>query len=173
MKRTLKPLIEKITEMEESCWTAVQCWEEILWTKDFHNMELQLGMFVPCDEDGDVLYDYDCNCKHSLDAISCNCYDNYDKANLRVIFEGFRIIDFGKWKTGKQIYGKHISDGKNQTFSLCTQGWVSIGFKKISDLSHLNLTYNEEAVNKWMNVSDSDWESLRGKGLDNKLKKGF
>jgi len=43
------------------------------------------------------------------------------------IFEGWEIVDFGKWTKGKHIYGKWITNGEEHLFSECSERWCLIG----------------------------------------------
>jgi len=57
--------------------------------KDFLKTPLTLGMFVPCDEDGNVLEEPPSGKENYKDHNDwCGQYDNYQQAKGRVIFEG-------------------------------------------------------------------------------------
>lgn len=57
---------------------------------DFLKQPLTLGMFVPCDADGNVLEEVKCN----KECESCDCmyeHDLYQEAKDKVLFEGFEL----------------------------------------------------------------------------------
>ncbi len=58
---------------------------------DFLKQPLTLGMFIPCDLDGNVLEEPKCECETEYDREGCyeKCYE-YINAKNRVLFEGFR-----------------------------------------------------------------------------------
>lgn len=73
---------------------------DLVWNyADFLKQPLTLGMFVPCDEEGNVLEEL----KYCCDGNHCGCngmpvnvcskkeIDNYQKAKERVLFDGFEI----------------------------------------------------------------------------------
>lgn len=73
-------------------------WEQLDWMNqeiykldrirnyaNFLKQPLTLGMFVPCDEDGNVLKD--------CGLIPCYELDKYRKAKDRCLFEGFEFLD--------------------------------------------------------------------------------
>jgi hypothetical protein len=61
---------------------------------NFLKQPLKLEMFVPCDEDGNVLTQCEeiCSCE-------CDKIKNYRKAKEKVLFEGFELKDKGGWFT--------------------------------------------------------------------------
>ncbi|WP_407498840.1 hypothetical protein [Elizabethkingia anophelis] len=75
------------------------CWEQteerlqkIYKYTQFLKQSLALWMFVPCDEDGNVL-EQPCDIMNTDDCRDCACRE-YKRAKSRVLFEGFRIVDF-------------------------------------------------------------------------------
>jgi len=69
-------------------------YSEIVCYAKFLKQPLKLEMFVPCDEDGNVLT----QCKE-ICACECDKIKNYRKAKEKVLFEGFELKDKGGWFT--------------------------------------------------------------------------
>ncbi len=64
---------------------------------NFLKQPLTLGMFVPCDEDGNVLND---PCKHNtycVDFCQGRCQEDYDEAKERVLFKNITIQLSQSW----------------------------------------------------------------------------
>lgn len=60
----------------------------------FLSQPIKLGMFVPCDDDGNVLTkpSFECDCRSVFDTEMCGNYfecEEYNKAKEKVLFEGF------------------------------------------------------------------------------------
>ena len=78
---------------------------------NFLKQPLTLGMFIPCDKEGNVLEEPDCKEDYYRDAngLAYNYFEDRKKwleAKERVLFEGFEIIK-SKHK-GKRIKKEHI-----------------------------------------------------------------
>jgi hypothetical protein len=71
---------------EESIKKSIKILKEIFEYAKFLKQPLKLEMFVPCDEDGNILEEPDCN----LD-IRVSEMKEYQKAKEKVIFEGFEL----------------------------------------------------------------------------------
>lgn len=71
---------------EESIKKTIKILKEIFEYAKFLKQPLKLEMFVPCDEDGNILEEPDCN----LD-IRVSEMKEYQKAKEKVIFEGFEL----------------------------------------------------------------------------------
>jgi hypothetical protein len=71
---------------EESIKKTIKIVKEIFEYAKFLKQPLKLEMFVPCDEDGNILEEPDCN----LD-IRVSEMKEYQKAKEKVIFEGFEL----------------------------------------------------------------------------------
>jgi hypothetical protein len=63
--------------------------ESVLNYAKFLKQPLKLGMFVPCDKNGNVLKD--------VGLLPCYELDVYRKAKERVLFEGFKVTDRGNF----------------------------------------------------------------------------
>jgi hypothetical protein len=97
---------EKISFMTpmEKVKRAVDAFNEIINYANFLKQPLTLGMFVPCDENGNVLeepkeedyfdsgFNLEFNQKHFKDVI----LPEYQQAKERVLFEGVSIKEFGR-----------------------------------------------------------------------------
>lgn len=88
---------------------------------NFLKRPLEIWMFVPCDEDGNVLEEprdwfnwNDLMNPHTQDKESISDCKQYEKAKERVLFEGFTEVSF----FGKIIHLTHESD-EGFNFTLC------------------------------------------------------
>src|SRR6478609_1170742 len=86
---------------------VLQRYEDVLETNDvmlsriinyanFLKQPLTLGMFVPCDLDGNVLED---SCKHNsycIDFCQGRCQEEYNEAKNRCLFDGIEYVEAKK-----------------------------------------------------------------------------
>ena len=92
---------------------------------EFLKQPITLGMFVPCDEDGDVVYDIDYCFKNKVNY----CRDTYEEAKERVLFEGFDFTEVG-------LYSSPIN-------------WISSSkYENIEDLIKHDLILTPSAIKK-------------------------
>ncbi|WP_294267704.1 hypothetical protein [uncultured Chryseobacterium sp.] len=120
---------------------------------NFVKQSLTLGMFVPCDENGNVLEIPKCfgkgggwNCSCS-DALMQLCTDNmaeYRKAKERVLFKEFTISD------GKEG-GLMLSNGNLVLARKMGQyyTWEFPIFKSVEDIAHFQIELTESAIKKF------------------------
>lgn len=117
--------------------TQNECGLRILKYANFLKQPLTLGMFVPCDDEGNIL-------EYPIDGMKIgkhsSSYDVYNKAEKKVLFEGFEImpdsaLDFTvvNYRTG---ISKYLGQAyKNHTIeSLVIKGEIKItknGLKQI------------------------------------------
>jgi len=108
---------------------------------NFLNQPLELGMFIPCDEEGNVLTEPDL--RGLKDEHRKELYEQYQQAKERVLFEGFTIEDYELRLHGlrESIKIKHIEQGKIEL------GWYWT-WKTIEDLSKVKPTLTESAIKK-------------------------
>lgn len=93
----------------------------------FLKQPLKLEMFVPCDDEGNVLKDPGLIPSYEL--------EQYRKAKEKVLFEGFEII-----KEGENIIVKHNE----------TNVWLTWTKRCIEDLIKHNLTLTENATKQFL-----------------------
>ena len=111
---------------EAKKWIVTKQYMQFLWAP------LELGMFIPCDKDGNVLsepknwskfigkdYKYSLECKQ------------YQEAKERVLFEGCKIVDGNCIKINESTY--LVKD-------------VLRLYKTIEDLTQLGLTLTDKAI---------------------------
>lgn len=79
---------------------------EVVEYAKFLKQPLALWMFVPCDEDGNVL-EQPCDIMNTDGCRDCACRE-FKKAKSRVIFEGFKIIDFEEHQTETLKYTRFL-----------------------------------------------------------------
>lgn len=108
------------------------------------NQPLELGMFVPCCVEGEIL-NYNEIKQSVIDGTET--WDIWENAKERVIFEGFFIsnsID------SRPTTDKTISNGVIHVFwyTDIKQWYLSNGLKKIEDLVKHNLTLTPNAIKK-------------------------
>ena len=136
-----------VLEREMSDKTIMKRFVEICDYANFLNQHLTLGMFVPCDEDGNVLEQP--TAKNSLNTIDHDLrLMNYKEAKDKVLFEGFE-------------YAKTHSIGMEKVLDLFVFPYTetkigltkkSEGFRtwfkleKIEDLVQCNLTLTPNAI---------------------------
>lgn len=105
-------LIDYSDYLNQTGYTNDTCWEKHLNYVSFLKQPLTLGMFVPCDLDGNVLEEpnhLDYKTKNSWNELvfksdfSCNnyhqAYDEYQEAKDRVLFVGFNLKYSDKFVT--------------------------------------------------------------------------
>ena len=126
----------------------------------FLSQKLELWMFVPCklvDGVWVVLeepkkYEYVCSnpSNELVEDVELNyniAVQEYQEAKERVLFEGFEIINKGKWSKTNPLCGLWLSNKNNdcKPFSYCSKGypkeyyWANINSEKIEDLVKYNL----------------------------------
>jgi hypothetical protein len=108
--------------------------------KEFGKRSLKLGMFVPCDLDGNVL-EFKGTIRFSIeDWGSRECFEQYQEAKERVLFEGVSHY--------KQYRCSHIiqQDGYGHLLGFYSTGKIHSSYKIIEDLIPRNLTLTENAL---------------------------
>ena len=150
MKRKLTTMREFTLEMYEQL-DCVHRFQDVVykWAK-FLGQKPSLGMFVPCDEEGNILEEPDLTCKRPISNGICQCGEEsvkdcrdlwykYQQALSRVIFEGFELdIVTEKYTSIKNKDGIRI---------IFTQTLVGVNNKLIytlEDLTPYNLTVKFE-----------------------------
>jgi hypothetical protein len=136
----LTPMREFTLEMYEQL-DCVHRFQDVVYKyAKFLGQKPTLGMFVPCDEEGNVLEEPDLTCKRPVSNGVCQCGEEsvkycrdlsykYQQALSRVIFEGFEL---------------HFEYGKS--WAVKGQGRVirSFDLNTLEDLTHYNLTVKFE-----------------------------
>jgi len=111
-------------------------WKDCLNYAKFLKQPLELGMFVPCDEDGNVVEKPE---ETDLNGSFLKMQINYDKevkweiAKERCLFEGFSD------SIGLPQYRHYISDGMQAVFYVIKNGSTYskiLGMKTIEDLTN-------------------------------------
>ena len=103
---------------------------------NFLKQPLTLGMFIPCDDDSNILEEplLNCNkkCPFKGDYSKCCKFELFNRAQSKVIFEGFAISEAGGAICDKS--------GIFNIFWLIDNNWkLSKGIKTIEDLVSYNL----------------------------------
>lgn len=111
----------------------------------FLKQPLQLGFFIPCDKDGNILENQSCNKSCSPSDFSENgkcgnngCYNlskKYEQAKERVIFNDCKLLD--------DRDDCYIVSGNSYLFKVYKNS------EKIEDLIPYNLTITENAIKKY------------------------
>jgi len=114
---------------------------------NFLKKPLELGMFIPCDEDGNVLEDPELTMLQgdgeTYYSASDEEFKQYWEAEERVLFDGFQISD--------------IFDNNNIGIHSCSLSFSTKNFKAkfenktIKELIHYDITLTESAINKITN----------------------
>jgi hypothetical protein len=130
MGRKLTPMSEFSLEMYEQL-DCVHQYQDITYKyAKFLGQKPTLGMFVPCDEEGNVLEEKSIfNTTDEEYIFNSDAFDKYQQALSRVIFEGFKL---------------HFEYGKS--WAVKGQGRVirSFDLNTLEDLTHYNLTVKFE-----------------------------
>ena len=79
--------------------TKIHGYERINKYANFLKQPLTLGMFVPCDDDGNVLEDLD----SSILAPNYEDWQEYQKAQSKVLFNGFVFTESQKFSANNKI----------------------------------------------------------------------
>lgn len=125
----------------------------------FISQPLTLGMFVPCDEDGNVLEEpkqpdkSDIWNDSALDSQTWANYqyqkDKYNEAKERVLFEGFKIVD----KTFNENTYHYITSPNGMNYYFCSSDncktWEINNLHvsgDIESLIHFDLTLTQSAI---------------------------
>ena len=126
---------------------------------NFLKQPLTLGMFVPCDENGNVLEEPNRICNMNwgvkkLEDWSLNYYE-YQQAKERILFEGFEIVKDNYKSIEREFI--YIPNTKTQIWRKLTyhSGKVETfffdyydEFKTVENLIKYNLTLTESAIKK-------------------------
>jgi hypothetical protein len=130
-----------VLEQAMSTKTILNRFMEVQNYANFLKQPLELWMFVPCDENGNVLEAPECYGKKYTDDIpekELILHEEFVQAKERCLFEGFEVIDNNHFNS----YDKSISsEGGNIAFRTKNNGnWVFVmGVKIIEDLVKYNL----------------------------------
>lgn len=105
---------------------------------NFLKRTIELGMFIPCDKEGNVLEHKSINLCQDLKE-----WAEYQEAKDRVLFEGFGIISFSGGL--ECVINKDCQVFSNHT--LGNTGWFACSeFETIEDLIPYDLTLTEKAI---------------------------
>lgn len=125
-------VLEQVRKMEN---------KEIAYLKIFNYAKflkrpLKLGMFVPCDEDGDILEeptDYEQRLPNMMTEYNDEVY-RYKQAKENVLFEGFKIYDY---KLNVFFY---LGRKKTLSYDKKRKDFITIGFlpETVEDLINVS-----------------------------------
>ena len=110
----------------------------------FLKQPLKLEMFVPCDEDGDILEepeDYEQRLPNMMTEYNDEIY-RYEQAKEKVLFEGFKIYDY---KLNVFFY---LGRKKTLSYDKKRKDFITIGFlpETVEDLIHIQPILTESAI---------------------------
>jgi hypothetical protein len=107
---------------------------------------INLGQFIPCDLEGNVLEKPPLYLEKVTYQIENTSNYKYQEAQKRVLFKDCKPVDFGKHTQGKHIYGVHLVCNGTSIGAKSTEGWFFFDkFKTLEDIAHLNLELTENA----------------------------
>lgn len=115
----------------------------------FLNQKIKLEMFVPCDEDGNVLEEpliYN----EFVSTLKPYERDKYQQAKERVLFEGFKIIKPNEHKIDS-LNGTSFLQNEEENVGFI-KDWEDtwyFEYETIEDLVKLNITLTESAIKKF------------------------
>ncbi len=124
----------------------------------FLKKPLELGMFIPCDEEGNILeqvskpdaedYRNDEGGNFELYNFNMKAYTSYKKAKNRVLFDGFVFTDSQKYSIPLSVSPYGLKDEKIQLTKLKDSGayhtWLQLN--TIEDLVQCDLKLTENAL---------------------------
>ena len=114
---------------------------------NFLKQPLKLEMFVPCDEDGDILdepEDYELRLTNMMTEYNDEVY-RYKQAKEKVLFEGFKLVRFIEKENPCYV----VSNGENEvTFHIGLYNFSKgVRFANtIEDLVHIQPILTESAI---------------------------
>lgn len=109
---------------------------EVFRYANFLKQPLKLEMFIPCDDDGNVLEEPD-SIGVGNDFYYERAFDQYQKAKEKVLFEGFEF----KKTRAIHLYELFINDKFMFTYNSSTNAFLIVG----STIEHL-VKYNLETI---------------------------
>ena len=133
----------RIIEWENKC----QAFDKIINYAKFVKQPLKLEMFVPCDEEGDILEvptNYEMRLLNMMTEYNDEVYTYY-QAKAKVLFEGFELVRF----IDKENPCYVVSNGENEvTFHIGLYNFSKgVKFAKtIEDLIHIQPILTESAI---------------------------
>ena len=127
-------------------------WELILNYANFLKQPLELGMFVPCDEDGNLI-EHPRPIEGDLgNIIYKDLFYKYKQAKERVLFEGFQYCESQKngIELNLQLFiSPYTKDGRIYLTKKETNGYHSwFQLFTIEDLVQCDLTLTDSAIKK-------------------------
>lgn len=118
--KTLISMVDFILENAKQPYVEGTKYKDLVNYANFLKQPLNLGMFFPCDEDGDVLEkpeDYEKRLPNMMTEYNDEVY-RYQQAKEKVLFEGFEFKEYERMicfeKKGIEIF---IYNKNYQTFS--------------------------------------------------------
>ncbi|MCP4984867.1 MAG: hypothetical protein GY928_02020 [Colwellia sp.] len=93
----LIPMVDYIIETDKGLNNELEpiltSWNDVVEYAKFLKQPLKLEMFIPCDDDGNLLEKDQCKCQNHVKAVNCNCFNKYHQALDKVLFKGFVLDD--------------------------------------------------------------------------------
>jgi len=129
-------LLENIPTQEE----AIRHINTVKRYVEFLKQSLKLEMFVPCDEDGNVLEKPENYIEGYDDAYNDEIY-NYLRAKEKVLFKGFKID-----KNGYLVHNNDISIGRFISYEEGVEFLFRDNMKNIEDLVDFGFFINENTI---------------------------
>jgi len=151
-------VLKQELKLDESYKEASNAIESIFRYANFLKQPLELGMFVPCDDDGDVLEEpknFSSDFEDEFNSVDRDSYvfawyndcKTYHVAKERVLFEGFTVKRF----INKDNPCYVVSNGENEvTFHIGLYTFSKgVDFAKaIEDLIHIKPNLTQSAIKK-------------------------
>ena len=140
-------MVKRIKDIDLNHGSLDDKYKLIINYANFLKKPLELGMFIPCDEDGNVLEDPELTMLQgdgeTYYSASDEEFKQYWEAEERVLFDGFQISD--------------IFDNNNIGIQSCSLSFSTKNFKAkfenktIEELIHYDITLTESAINNLIN----------------------
>lgn len=153
LERSLKDISEfTITEAFKN---GAKVMNEIFSYANFLKQPLKLEMFVPCDDDGNVLEEKIIYSKEEGCVFDSANFDKYENAKSKVLFEGFEFTESQKYSVNNKIklsvspYG--LKDEKLSLTKLNDENKFHTWFQlfTIEDLVQCDLILTPNAIKKF------------------------
>lgn len=149
--KKLIPLLDFVLEQEVRMSNPEIFKSKVYAYTNFLKQPLVLGMFVPCDEEGNVLdvpagyEDYLANEDSLLYAKNYEYIQEYVRANEKVLFEGWTHEDRYGWVQNHEL-GLEINT-ETGTLAIFHENGIGYGYvKKVEDLVSYALTLTPSAL---------------------------
>jgi hypothetical protein len=129
-------------------------YKNIIKYATFLKQPLKLEMFIPCDEDGNVLEEKMIYSKEEDCVFDSANFDKYQKAKEKVLFEGFKVIGIDEDIIEIELENDNfwLDFYKNSSIIFTDSYFVEFPIKIIEELAFYNFKLTESAIKQFKNL---------------------